>query len=76
MMTKEAAEALDEILSLLYEAGLTPADVANIGHALLGWGLSQMGEEGRAYAVANLPQTIDHAIELYRANERQPAALN
>jgi hypothetical protein len=76
MMTKEAAKALDEVLCLLYEAGLTPADVAKLGHALLGWGLSQMEEEGRTFAVANLPRSIDNAIEQYKANEARPVVLN
>ena len=37
-MTREAIKALDDVLCLLYAAELTPADVANIGHSLLGWG--------------------------------------
>jgi len=75
-MTREAIKALDDVLCLLYAAELTPADVANIGHSLLGWGLSQMKDESRDFAVLNLPQSIDHAIETYNANEAQPVVLN
>jgi hypothetical protein len=72
-MTREADEALNKVLDLLLAAGLTPADVTNIGHAVLGWGLSYMEEERRTVVMARLPNTIDNAIEQMKAaHEAKP----